>query len=234
MKIINKLWERKWILRALIPSIYFNFRKLPFKQACRLPILLYKPEFINISGKIIINSEVRFGLIKLGLNAVSLNPNTGIRIENYGKIIFNGTTRIGNHSVLTVGKNGIIEFGKEFRATTGLQLICYKSVNFRDKVIIGWNVMMSDMDFHYLTNHETGETTQGYGSISVGENVWIANGCKLYKNVTIPDYCVVGADTILHGPVLCPPYSTITTQYKKVISTKGYYLDWDNNLVNPG
>lgn len=26
----------------------------------------------------------------------------------------------------------------------------------------------------------------GYGPISVGHDVWIANGCKIYKNVSIP------------------------------------------------
>lgn len=30
--------KHKWIIRALIPSIYFCFRKLPFRQAIKLPL----------------------------------------------------------------------------------------------------------------------------------------------------------------------------------------------------
>lgn len=57
MKLINilkRLWCERWVLRSLPSSIYFNFHYLPFKQAMRLPIWLYKPHFLALKGKIII------------------------------------------------------------------------------------------------------------------------------------------------------------------------------------
>ena len=40
------------IVRYLIPTIYFNFHYLPFSQACRIPILFYKPHFGMLKGQV--------------------------------------------------------------------------------------------------------------------------------------------------------------------------------------
>ncbi len=58
----------------------FNFRHLPFKQARFLPILLYKPRLgTECSGNFVaFKCPVRFGLVKLGKNCVSIYPDSGI------------------------------------------------------------------------------------------------------------------------------------------------------------
>lgn len=38
------------ILRSLHKSAYINFKYLPFKQAIKFPILLYKPRFGKLGG----------------------------------------------------------------------------------------------------------------------------------------------------------------------------------------
>lgn len=42
------------ILRYLHKSIYFNFKCLPIQQAIKLPILLYKPKFGKLDGRVTI------------------------------------------------------------------------------------------------------------------------------------------------------------------------------------
>lgn len=37
------------MLRSIFSTIYFNLYYLPFKQAIKLPILLYKPHLINVN-----------------------------------------------------------------------------------------------------------------------------------------------------------------------------------------
>lgn len=231
MGIFGKIWRYRSLLRYLLHSLYFNFRHLPFHQAFHLPILLYKPYFVNLSGNIIIDSDVKFGMIRLGEFNTCLFPNSGITIENRGKIIFKGRAQIGNDSVISIGKKGVLTLGDNFIATTHFKLVCHYSVIFGTNTLIGWNNLVSDIDFHFLTNIETGKKTKPYGPIYVGTNVWIANGCKLYKNTSIPDYCVIGADTILHSPIECPPYSTIHSKFEKIIRTNGYYLNFKDNLV---
>lgn len=46
----SKIWNRRRDLRSLPYSIYFNFHYLPFRQAVKLPILLYKPKLLKLKG----------------------------------------------------------------------------------------------------------------------------------------------------------------------------------------
>lgn len=229
MDIINRIWKRRWLLRAFFPSLLFNFKHLPLYQACHLPILLYKADIRNNSGKFIITGPVRFGMIRLGVKAVSLFPNNGIMIENRGTIIFSGKTNIGNNSAISLGNAGILKFGDHFIATTGLKLACYHSISFDRNVLIGWNVQIVDTDFHALRNVNSGG--KGYGAIKIGHDVWIANGCKIYKNVSIPDSCVVGADTILHNAVACPPYCLIINKIETSIKAIGAFHDRNDDKI---
>lgn len=86
---IKIFWEWKW---AFLPSIYFNFRYLPFKQAIKLPIWINKPHLHAMKGKIIIDAPfVKTGMIHLGGFGGHMYPNNGIHITQWGgKIIFKG------------------------------------------------------------------------------------------------------------------------------------------------
>ena len=101
---IKKIFRYRYILY----SLYFNFRYLPFKQAIKLPIVLYKPHLLKCKGTIVINpidGKITFGMIRLGFPGVSVYPNNGITWENHGgTIIFKGKCVIGNDSYLSFGE----------------------------------------------------------------------------------------------------------------------------------
>lgn len=45
---------------------------MPFKQAVKLPILLYHPHFVCLKGKVLLDSSIiSFGMITLGFNKVT-------------------------------------------------------------------------------------------------------------------------------------------------------------------
>lgn len=135
-RIIKKIKENRWVLRSIIPTIYFNFHYLPFRQAIKLPIFLYKPHLKLMKGTITILGGTT-GMIRLGKNQVSIYPNSGIMLELRGKIIFNGRCSIGNNSYITTGNKSVIEIGKNFCATTTLRLVSYDHIRFNDNVLIG-------------------------------------------------------------------------------------------------
>lgn len=220
------------ILRTIIRSIWVNFRYLPIHQALYLPIYFFKGH-LKIKGKIIIKGKIKRGMIRLGFNRVSLYPDSGIMIENRGTIIFKGTTFIGNNSAISVNQSGVLEFGNQFSSSSGLKIACYDSIRFQENVLLGWDVLIIDSNFHALTNNKTGEVIRkGTASIDIGNDVWISNGCKLYKGVSIPPFCVVGANTVLHKAVKCSPYSLITNNQEVKIKTTGFYRDINDDKLN--
>lgn len=231
MKLLEKIKRIGLGIRLIYYSTVFNFRHLPFSQARHLPILLYKPHIRKSPGKYIIDAPVRFGMIKLGMHIVSIYPDNGIMLENQGCIRFRGETTIGGNSAISVGKDGYLELGDRFNANTGLRIACYHRITFEENVLVGWNTQVIDTDFHSLTNAETGRKSKGYGEVRIGHDVWIANNCKIYKNVSVPHSCVVGADTILRKAVDCPPRSLITNRIETEIIT-GVYRNGDDDKIH--
>lgn len=231
------LWGKRWLLRALVPSIIFNFRFLPLKQALKLPIILYKAKIISSSGKIILNGKIKFGMVRLGEYRVSIFPNSGIILENRGTIIFNGRAFVGNASAISVGNNGVLYFGKNAGATCAAKIACYNSIKIENDVLIGWGCQLFDTDFHRIKYQEDeclDTSAQAFGSIVISEGTWIANGCKIYKNTYIPKKCIVGADTILRNFHIDQPYSLVINKRNISSPVQGIYLDrQDDSIIYP-
>ena len=232
MRFFNKIRKNAWIFRSLHKSIWFNLKTLPLSQAIKLPILLYKPHFIkpNVRGKIIIDAPIKPGMIKLGVNRVSIYPDTGIIFENNGTIIFKGEAEIGNSSAISVGEHGVLTIGNELRVTTAFKLICFDKITLEGNVLIGWNCMICDTDFHVIT-HADKTLSKGYGPITIGHDTWIANNCKIYKNVSIPHHCIVGADSILFKAFNSDPFSLICNNRNITIKATGISYNRDNDTI---
>lgn len=217
---MSKLTKNIWILRSIFHSIYFNLRHLPFHQAIKLPILLYKPTLINNTGIFVLKGKIRFGMIQLGRPTVPIFPNSGIVIENRGRIVFNGKCSMGNGCAISVGKHGILNLGDGFSASTGAKIVCYHSIIFHEKVRVGWQSIFLDTDFHSMKSIDGKRRSKGYGSIEIGQNCWIASYCKILKGTKIPSYCTVASNTLLNRICDAPSYSLIynstETKFKQI------------------
>lgn len=206
---IKRLIRGLKLLTLLPKNIYFNFKNLPLKQAVKLPIILNKGKIIN-RGELKIEGPISFGMIRLGFFTVSLYPDSGCLIENKGKIIFQGDAHIGNAAAISVGESGTLIIGKDLISTTSLKIACYDKITLSKDVHVGWDVKITDTDFHAITRPD-GRKTKGYGPIFIGEGAWLASGVKIYKKVTIPPFCIVGADTIVHRSPDCEEKTIITS-----------------------
>ena len=87
LKAINYGFNESWLfIKALIPSLFFNFYYLPFKQAIKLPILIYKPHIHRFKGSITIDSPyIKTGMIRLGVLGGRMYPNNGIGWTHEGE-----------------------------------------------------------------------------------------------------------------------------------------------------
>ena len=218
MNLLSK--KKRELIYAIFSSIYFNFHYLPFRQAILLPILLYKPCYLRLKGRVIINADnISFGMIRLGFNMVSLYPSTGIVWENHGgNCIFYGHCYIGNASAISIGKTGIVSFGKDFTATAAFKLASYYNIEFKDNVLVGWENTFIDTDFHQLKSI-VGENLKSYASIRIGCNNWFAFKSIILKGTETADHCIVGANSLLNKKYEIPKYSLLGGNPAKLLKT---------------
>lgn len=210
LSMIKKIFSNLWVLRSLTKTVYFNFHYLPFRQAMRLPILLYKPKFYALKGSIKIDADkVKTGMIRLGTFEVSIYPDTGVQIEIRGNVVFKGTCMIGNASSISIGEGGTVIVGDNFSATTSFKLVNYDKIFIGKNVLIGWNCMICDNDFHTVIDIKSNKRLTKKGNIRIGDKVWIANNCSIMKNAIIPSNIIVASHSLVNKEMNVPENSLI-------------------------
>ena len=226
------LWKRRWVLRSLFKSLYFNFHYLPIKQAIKLPIILYKPHFRNLKGQIILKGPIKTGMILLGKYCVALYPNNGIVIENHGgTIIFNGKCHIGNNSFLSIGPKASVIFGSNFHSTTSLKLASYYNIEFKDNVLCGWNCLFMDTDFHQLSRlHSTNNTKLPYNKILIGHDCWFAMNTTILKGTILADHTIIASNSLLNKDYSNYSYCLLAGQ-PATVKKQGIYRDSCNDIL---
>ncbi|MCL1932612.1 MAG: hypothetical protein FWF53_02195 [Candidatus Azobacteroides sp.] len=228
MKIpIRKIWDNRFLLRSIIHTIYFNFHYLPFKQACKLPVFLYKPKFVKCKGTISIESDnIRFGMIRLGFMHVPIFPNSGIIWENHGgKTVFQGRCNIGNASAISTGKTGNIVFGNNFFASCGLKIVSCHQIRFAENMVIGWDSIVIDTPFHKVKDMNNRQVGKGYGSVIFGKNNWLGNRCIVLPGTKSPDYCIFGAGSVSNKDYSSNPTHILMAGNPLTVKRTGVWRD---------
>lgn len=195
MKKFNKIID---YLLGMPKSIYFCFKYLPFKTAVKLPILLSRHVYLySMKGKIKIESaQIKMGMIRIGYGGVGIFDRKYSRTiwqNNGGMVIFKGKASIGHGSRLSINEKGILTFGNNLNITAETQIICSKSISFGRDVLISWQCLFMDTDFHKVYKNDVLKNNDK--SINIGNHVWI--GCRntILKGVEIVDNCIIAANS---------------------------------------
>ena len=178
---------------SLPKSIFFNFRALPLKQACRLPVFVhYNTTLINIHKGVLALGQVRTGLIRFGFGGTyGLQPAATeknlIEFGNEAKIVFSGRARFAKGTTIRGG--GIISFGSRFSSNRNCFFGCNEKITIGNDVLLGWNVTIRDSDNHKVFRN--GELKQGKEQVTIGNHVWICSCADVLKGTFISDESVV-------------------------------------------
>jgi acetyltransferase-like isoleucine patch superfamily enzyme len=185
-----------WIL-----TLYFNFRLLSFKQAMKLPIYIYgKWVFRYLGGKIIINSPVQKGMIKIGVNLagyVSTGKGTITLFKN-SKIIFDGICNISQGCSLVVFTDAVLHFGHKVNLGDSVKIICSKKIYIGKRTDITWESQISDYNFHFIRDKETNLIRRLQMPVHIGEYNWIGNRTSVMPGVKLPDYTIVTSNSLIN------------------------------------
>ena len=219
-------------LLALVPSLFFCLKYLPFRQAIKIPIIIYNPHYYCMRGKVIIDSPViTFGMIRLGIFITNQYPNSGIRWHNQRTIVFKGRAAIGANSAITVlRENSYLEFGDNFGNAASLRLNCDYRIIFCKNVLIGWDVSVMDSAMHRIKDLDGNFLGKGYDEVIIEENVWIASQCLILQGTRVPAYSIVAARSLLNKHYNIPTYSLLAGIPARLIKT-GVYRDINDDKI---
>ena len=197
-KFINENGKHKinWV-----KTIYFNFRTMPFEQARKLPVYIYgKVKFVNLDGDVIINGDVKSGMIKLGQNRdlFSANRRGLILINNASQVVFNGPMMAYVGYVIRVTHKARLEFGNYSLIGSNVKICCSKHIVLGEKSAVGFESQLIDTNFHYSINENTNKIGNIYKEIIIGKSNWIGNRVTIMKGTKTPENTIVAAGSYLN------------------------------------
>lgn len=183
---------------GLPKSIYFCFKYLPFKIAIKLPILISANLYLSsMKGYIDIESnKIKTGMIRIGFGEVGIfdkKYSRSIWQNNGGRVVFKGKANIGHGSRISINQDGILIFGEKFCITAESQIVCSNHINFGDNVLVSWQCLFMDTDFHKIYKKNIRKNEDGI--IKIGNHVWIGCRSTILKGVEIPDNCIIAANS---------------------------------------
>ena len=142
---------------------------------------------------------VKTGILSLGFHSVGIfdkkYERCSIQIE--GCMELSGKAYFGQGCRICIGKDGCLSIGANFFATANLSIICMKKITLGDGVLASWESIIMDSDFHKTINLDTMANSNNTEDISIGNNVWIGMRCTILKGSSIPNGCVIAANTVI-------------------------------------
>lgn len=103
---------------------------------------------------------------------------------------------IGRGSTLCVSGNCYL--GDHFTITGKGTIICKKSISMGSGVLISWDTLLMDTDYHTITDDQ-GIVINEDKPITLGNNVWVGCRTTILKGTSIPSNSVVAAGSIISG-----------------------------------
>lgn len=185
-------------------SLWVSLHFFPFKEAIKLPVLVrYNTKCKSLKGTIGLNSNGGGkSRLVIGFGGVGIYDKKYQRsiLQIDGRIeLPEGKTRLGTGAKIVVGKTGTLTFGKDFCNTAGMTIICTDNIKLGDNVLVSWETMIMDEDWHQLQNTGTGKIHEKHKPISIGNNVWICYRSTILKGTIIPNGCTVAAGAVVSG-----------------------------------
>lgn len=191
-------------------SFYVSMRYFPLRDALKLPIMVrYNTLIRHLKGEILVTSGgVKNGMLKIGFgDCSSKDPSRRSIFSNEGIILLNGREVIvACESSLNVRKGAMLNFHGNFYNTSGVNIDCYRQIDFGRGVVVSWDTFIMDGDSHHTIDLSSGKRSCNVKPIRIGDRVWIGMGATILKGANIGDGSAVAAHAVV---TRCHPANSI-------------------------
>lgn len=173
------------------------------------PLIMHnRPVVMQIEGTLELGGD--FGIGGGILKRTSFITN--LRIDKEARLVTKGEVGIAYGGDVEVINDGALEIGANFGANQNLMLVCESKITIGDWVKCGRNVTIRDSNGGHWMN------IPGYKakkSITIGDHVWLCEGCTIMSGVKIGAGSVIGAKAVVFNDV--PPNSLVLGNPAKVV-----------------
>lgn len=183
---------------GLINTIRLNIHYFGFSSLLHPKIIAGRQlQILKLDGEVKTDDSVKTGDIQIGISGSAIFDSKYQRSQwkNSGCIHFKGKTLLGYG--VRIDNSADLYFGKNVHITANTTIICHKSVKLGDNVLISWDTLIMDTDFHKIYDVEKYSGSEnlevGEKEIIIGDNVWIGCRCLLLKGCSIPSGSIVAA-----------------------------------------
>jgi len=205
-----------------IMTLWINFAKLPFRQAWKLPILIYGWNNDIAINKIVLDipsNRVKFAIIKIGCQFdVCTWSHFGSIIHSKGQIIIRGACVIGRGFSYWGGSRSFFVLGGNSVINGNCSIHCKESIEIGENFSCSWNVSISDTDFHVCRDMRTNVLCSESSPIVIGENVWIGQFSTIAKGSVIPKWTIISQRSLVNKKIECNPYSILVGSPARILS----------------
>lgn len=181
-------------------SLYVCLRLFPFWEAIKLPILCrYNVKCLSLKGRVLNKSKLKTKVILIGFGSVGILDKTYERtiLQIDGILEISGKTFIGQGARVCIGPHGKVRLGENFINTAGMTLVCVNSVVLGNDVMVSWDTLIMDTDWHSVYDTKSQVILPKTGEITVGNAVWICTRVVLLKGAEIANGCIIGANSLV-------------------------------------
>ncbi len=201
---------------SILKTILINFKSLPFKQAIKFPIYVYRDSILKSIGLIKIEAPISRGMIKIGVH--NFYAAGVFQLINSGTIIFRGKCLLNGGSCIC--NVGIIDIGTDVMLGENLNIMTVNKLIIGDYARIAFGCVIMDSNFHSVINTKTGVLKRTSEPVHIGAYVWIGNRTTIMKGCVIPDFTITTTTSYLNKDYSgIEPYSLLAGSPAKVVAT---------------
>lgn len=189
-----------------------------------MPVIVYRNFVLDKMDGNVNLSLFKPGIVQLGYstNGIADTRYQRGKWQNFGcEVNIQGECTIQSGVKFSLAENAELVIGNHFSSNVNTQIICTKKIFFGDDVLLSWDCLIMDSDFHKIINCTNALLVED--CITIENHVWIGCRSTILKGATIKPHSVVAAN------------STITKKYKegnlllgginKILKCN---IDWEN------
>lgn len=227
---MNKDGIKKIFQIAPIKTLWFNFSYFPFKEACKIPVILARGVVVSCCHKGFCTLNwVKPGIVKIGFHDSEYNIRAKSKITIKGKLIINGSGfhSFGGGTVLGIGSEGVLTCGNNFSASFNNRIWCNCSITIGDDNMWSFANVVMDADAHQICD-DNGNITNFNKPIVFGNHVWLGCHNIIMKGSEIADGCMIASGSKISGKY--EEKNCIITTGKRIIKHNIFWKrDWSIN-----